>query len=75
MTLVSGNVYKVDVKTSYPKLIFVRMNGSTTENNWTNKWNQTDNLDLPSDNNNLYTITGWGEPGKKSPGEWSGYSE
>lgn len=74
MTLVSGNVYKVDVKTSYPNLIFTRMNGSTSENKWDNVWNQTEDLSLTS-GDNLYTITGWGEPGKKSPGEWSVYSK
>jgi hypothetical protein len=41
-------------------IILCRMNGGTTENNWDNKWNQTD--DIKSVNNNaLYTITGWGQ--------------
>ena len=40
-------------------IIWVRMNGATTENNWNNKWNQTDDIVLG--NENLYTITGWGE--------------
>lgn len=75
MTLVSGSVYKVDVKTSYPNLIFVRMNGETSENNWDNDWNKTNDLTLPSDNKNLYTITGWGNYGENSPGSWSLYSK
>lgn len=40
----------------YPNMIFCRMNPSTTENKWENKWNQTGNLDCPTDSNNCYTI-------------------
>lgn len=57
MTLTSGetNIYEVTVPGSYPNVIFCRMNGSTTENNWDNKWNQT--LDLsPVAGKNCFVI-------------------
>ncbi len=43
-------------KASY--IIFCRMNGSTTANNWDNKWNQTGDISIPTNGNNLYTFTG-----------------
>lgn len=42
----------------WPYVIFCRMNAATTENNWNNKWDQTDNLYAETDKN-LCTITGW----------------
>lgn len=39
------------------KIILCRMNGSTTENNWDNKWNQTADLAAPVVNGMTYTIT------------------
>lgn len=47
----------------YPAFILCRMNGATTENNWDNKWNQTNNIIFRdyagSVLNNKITITGW----------------
>ena len=43
---------------SYPNMILCRMNGASTENNWDNKWAQTDNLAAPTADGLLYTITG-----------------
>ncbi len=37
-------------------IIFCRMNPGTTENNWDNRWNQTNDLPLPTDNSNCYTV-------------------
>ena len=50
-------------------VIFCRMNPSTTDNNWNNRWNQTDNLTVPSDKA-LYTVKAntWDKGG----GDWSG---
>ncbi len=50
------DIYKVVAPaTEYATIIFTRMNGATTENNWDNKWNQT--ADLTYDGtNNLFTI-------------------
>ena len=54
---------------SYNMVIFVRMNGGTTANNWGNKWNQTGDLSIPS-NSNCYTIT----DGSWDSGSWSTFS-
>jgi hypothetical protein len=44
------------------------MNGSTTDNNWNNVWNQTQDLNLTS-GKNLFTATGWS--GSQFNGNWS----
>ena len=73
-------VYSCEIPTGYAKVIFVRMNGSSTENNWDNKWNQTIDLDVPTNNNILYTLTNssW-ERGTWSAGPhkngWQTYAE
>ena len=54
-------IYEVDVPAGYTKVIFVRMNGGTTENNWDNKWNQTGNLDIPTDGRNIFKPDDWNE--------------
>ncbi len=53
----SGTVYMAEVKATYSNLIFCRMNGSTTENNWDNKWNQTGNLTMPSVEAGVYEVS------------------
>ena len=50
-------------------VIFCRMDGSTTENNWDNKWNQTVDL-APTDDNNQFTVVAK-EDGNKYTGTWS----
>ena len=54
----------------WEKIIFCRMNPSTTTNGWSNKWNQTSDLDIPDDMN-CYTVKDatWDKGG----GEWSLY--
>ncbi|MEE0914782.1 MAG: InlB B-repeat-containing protein [Ruminococcus sp.] len=55
-------------------IIFCRMNPGTTTNNWTNKWNQTGDLTLPTNGNNCYKMpssSGW--DGDTS-GTWSTYT-
>ena len=52
--------YYVVIPSGYTKVIFVRMNGATSANNWDNKWNQTGNLTFDND---MYNITGWNESG------------
>ena len=49
--------YQCWVPTKYKKMIFCRMNGSTTANNWDNKWNQSGDLTLPTGSNNLLTMS------------------
>ncbi len=58
MTLVEGetNIYAVTVPAGYPSVIFCRMNPGAAANNWTNKWNQTADLTVPTDGTNLYTV-------------------
>ena len=51
MTSAGSGYYKVTVPASYPNVIFARMNGGTTTNNWSNKWNQTGDLTIPADKN------------------------
>ena len=67
-------VYNVEVSTNYASIILARMDGSTTENNWNNKWNQTENIDIANlAENTLFKITGWGDD--KSPYEIATYPE
>lgn len=64
-----GSYYRVSVPQTYwsgeSKVIFCRMNGSTSTNNWDNKWNQTSNLDIQDTSKymNIYNITGWDNSG------------
>lgn len=58
-----NNIYKATFDDSQTSMIFVRMNGSTTENNWDNKWNQTADLVAPANDNQLYVFgDGWDNP-------------
>ena len=67
MKTVVTKLYYVVAK-DYPNIIFCRMNKSATANNWNNKWDQTDDLTIPS-NNNTYTITS--SSNGKGKGSWS----
>ena len=51
------NLYKATFKDGYTNMIICRMNGSTTANNWDNKWNQTGDLPAPTADNLVYTLT------------------
>ena len=62
MTDAGGGFYSANVPAG-ATVIFCRMNPGAAANNWNNKWNQTADLAIPTDGNNLYTITG---------GEWDG---
>ena len=63
MTKATGevSVFEVAVPAGQTKVIFVRMNGATTENNWNNgtKWNQTGDLTIPTDGKNKFKPSGW----------------
>ena len=73
MTKVAGetDLYEVTIPTDkkYPNVIFCRMNPSAAANNWTNKWNQTEDLTIPTDGKNHYTVkeNTWDKGG----GTWS----
>ena len=51
-----SGVYKVAVPNGYPSVIFCRMNPGTTANDWANKWNQSSDLSIPTDDKNHYVI-------------------
>ena len=74
MTLVEGetNIYAVTVPAGFENIIFCRMNPNAAANNWNNKWNQTADLKVPTDGNNLYTVeeNSW----DKGNGVWSVYA-
>ena len=59
MKYAGDSLYSADIPDGYGMVIFVRMNGASTENNWDNKWNQTD--DLPVDPGSTYQVEGWGK--------------
>ena len=63
MTKATGevSVFEVAVPASQTEVIFVRMNGATTENNWNSgtKWNQTGDLTIPTDGKNKFKPSGW----------------
>ncbi len=44
----------------YKYVVFCRMNGSNSTNNWDNRWNQTQDEEIPANGNNMATITDWG---------------
>ena len=62
-------IYECAVPSGYTSVIFCRMNGSNSTNNWSNKWNQTSDLGIPTDGTNCYTIAAgaWDNGG----GSWS----
>jgi hypothetical protein len=70
-TLVKDGIYTCVVPEGYTNVIFCRMNPATTINNWSNKWNQTADLKVPTDGTNLCTITEGKWDGDK--GTWSTY--
>lgn len=59
------NIYGAEITNPYTNVIFCRMNPATTDNNWSNKWNQTADLTVPSDKN-LFIPT---------EGEWDGITQ
>lgn len=71
MTEFTAGIYEVEIPTdkTYPSVIFCRMNPGNATNNWNNRWNQTSNLTVPTNGNNLYTVKDntWSEGG----GTWS----
>ena len=60
LTLAEGEtgIYQFTAPAGYSNIIFCRMNPSGG-NNWESKWNQTADLTVPTNGNNLYTVTGW----------------
>ena len=65
------NKYVVEIDDSYKNIVFTRSGDSTPS--W-NVWNQTEDLTLPTDGKNLFTVTSWDGGEGKSVGAWSSYS-
>lgn len=58
-----GTLYKAEVDKKYTSYVICRMNGATTENNWSNKWDQT--YDITAADGIYCKITGMsGDPAK-----------
>jgi len=64
--------YECEAPEGYPSVIFCRMNPNAGENSWSNRWNQTSDLTVPTDDNNCYTVAegAW----DNGAGEWSVYT-
>lgn len=69
MTKFTTYKYYVIPPAGYPTVIFCRMNGGATANNWNNKWNQTVNLTIPTNGDNTCTISNFWN--NKASGSWS----
>ena len=73
MSLVSGNVYKVDVAnySKYDQVIFCRMDPANTTNDWSNKWNQSYDLGIKATSalDRKYAISSY-NGNDACPGQW-----
>ena len=72
MTAVEGetDLYVAVIPASYSNIIFCRMTPKATDNNWDNKWNQTEDLTIPEGANHYTVKSGtWDKGG----GTWSAY--
>lgn len=56
LTLVKDNVYSVVPPAGYANIIFCRMDPANTTNIWNNKWNQTADLVIPTENNSIFVL-------------------
>ena len=52
----NDGIYVVNKPTGFSKVIFCRMNPGATANDWSNKWNQTGDLTIPTNGNNRFTV-------------------
>ena len=66
----ANGVYKFEVLDGFDMVIFVRMDGASTENAWGYKWNQTGNLSIADYIGKTFTINAIGENGADSTGTW-----
>lgn len=68
------NIYTGTIPDGYDKMIFVRHDGEASEPNWENKWSQTVDLNVPTNDDNLFTVVSGGT-GSECNGTWSVYGE
>lgn len=72
MTPLDNGYYEVAIpEGEWTYVIFCRMKGSTTANNWDNRYNQTNDLNIPTDGTNCYTLDA--DAWSKGNGTWSTY--
>ena len=72
----TGNdIYYCDIKPTYQKVIFCRMDPNAAANDWANRWTQTEDLTLP-DNCNMFDIAkdASKENYDKATGTWMEYN-
>lgn len=69
----NGDYYRCEMPAGYSNVIFCRMNPSTTENQWDNRWTQTIDLEI-QDKKNLYTIANDASIDGKASGTWGVYT-
>ena len=69
----ADGIYEMTLPEGYTNIIFIRMNPSATEYNWTYVWNQTVDLTVPTNGDNLFTIENpWNSANEyKGTGSWS----
>ena len=75
MTKINNDIYYCDIKPTYQKVIFCRMNPGNSANDWGNRWTQTEDLTLP-DNCNMFDIAkdASTENYDKASGTWMEYN-
>ena len=71
MTDTDGDgIYECEAPDGYPNVIFCSMNKNTTNLGWDDRWNQSADLTIPTDDKNLCTLASdWNNPN----GTWSVY--
>lgn len=62
--------YQITVPNGINYIIFVRCNSSATIPNWSQAWNQTEDIPFNSSTNNEYKINNWNGSDGKSGGSW-----
>ena len=68
-------VYKFTTSKAYPNLIFLRQKDTSTTTDFSNIWNQTEDLSFDS-TKNCFKITSWSDGADgKSSGAWEAYEE
>ena len=65
--------YECDKQSGFPNVIFVRMDGANPTNDWDNRWTQTNDLTIPTNGDNIFTIADNAvtSQDQKADGYWS----
>ena len=76
MEAYKAGIYKCAVPTGYDKMIFVRFNPDGSTSDWNNKWGQTEDLSVPTDEKVCYVLNEgfWDKEGGQSGGAWQEYT-